>query len=131
MSVEQFKQKLIELPALCEKLSKEVKINFKVPHQIPDKSIPPLLFISLLDNAFKHGISYINESFVEIEISIISDKLYFNITNSKNKETSKISASGIGIENTRKRLDLLYKENYTLDITDRGNIFITNLTIPI
>jgi hypothetical protein len=111
--------------------SNEVRVTFKVPDQIPDKSIPPLLFISLLDNAFKHGISYVSESFVEIELSIAPDKLRFNITNSKIKEASNRSAPGIGIENTRKRLDLLYKENYTLDITDRGNIFITNLTIPI
>jgi hypothetical protein len=111
--------------------SNEVKINFKVPRRIPDKSIPPLLFISLLDNAFKHGISYVSESFVDIELSITSDKLCIIITNSKNKEASKKSVFGIGMENTRKRLDLLYKGNYTLDITDRGNIFITNLTIPI
>jgi hypothetical protein len=111
--------------------SNEVKITLKVPNLIPDKSIPPLLFISLLDNAFKHGISYVSESFVEIELAIKPDKLCFKITNSKNKEISNKSVPGIGIENTRKRLDLLYKENYTLDITDRGNIFITNLTIPI
>jgi hypothetical protein len=111
--------------------SNEVRINFKAPRQIPDKSIPPLLFISLLDNAFKHGISYVSDSFVEIELSITSDKLCIIITNSKNKEASYKSVSGIGMQNTRKRLDLLYKENYTLDITDRGNIFITNLTIPV
>jgi LytS/YehU family sensor histidine kinase len=111
--------------------SNEVKITLKVPNLIPDKSIPPLLFISLLDNAFKHGISYVSESLVEIELAIKPDKLCFKITNSKNIEISNKSVPGIGIENTRKRLDLLYKENYTLDITDRGNIFITNLTIPI
>ena len=111
--------------------SNEVKITLKVPNLIPDKSIPPLLFISLLDNAFKHGISYVSESFVEIELVIKPDRLCFKITNSKIKEVSNRSVPGIGIVNTRKRLDLLYKENYTLDITDRGNIFITNLTIPI
>jgi hypothetical protein len=111
--------------------SNEVKINLKVPDLIPDKSIPPLLFLSLLDNAFKHGISYVSESFVEIELVIKPDRLCFKITNSKIKEVSNRSVPGIGIVNTRKRLDLLYKENYTLDITDRGNIFITNLTIPI
>jgi sensor histidine kinase YesM len=57
--------------------------------------------------------------------------LCLKITNSKIREASKKSVPGIGIENTRKRLDLLYPENYTLDITDRGNVFITNLTIPI
>jgi hypothetical protein len=111
--------------------SNKVKIALKVPDLIPDKSIPPLLFISLLDNAFKHGISYVSDSFVEIELSITPGKLCLKITNSKIKEASNKSVPGIGIENTRKRLDLLYPDNYTLDITDRGNVFITNLTIPI
>jgi sensor histidine kinase YesM len=112
--------------------SNEVRITLKLPEKLPDKSIPPLLFISLLDNAFKHGVSYISESFVEIELTFSSDKLCLNIINSKIRETANNrSVSGIGIVNTRKRLDLLYNENYTLDLTDRGTIFITNLTIPI
>jgi hypothetical protein len=111
--------------------SNEVRITLKVPEQIPDKSIPPLLFISLLDNAFKHGISYVSASFVEIELSFSADKLSFNVTNSKIKEGSEKSVPGIGIENARKRLDLLYHENYILDLTDGGNIFITNLIIPL
>jgi hypothetical protein len=111
--------------------SDEVRISFKIPDNLPEKSIPPLLFISLLDNAFKHGISYVKESFVEIELLIESDKLCLKISNSKNKLALNSSAQGIGIENTRKRLDLLFNENYTLEITDRGNTFVTNLTIPI
>jgi len=53
------------------------------------------------------------------------------ITNSKSKGNIKASEPGIGIENTRKRLDLLFKDRYTLDVTDRGNVFITNLIIPV
>jgi hypothetical protein len=111
--------------------SKGVRITLNIPENIPDKSIPPLLFISLLENAFKHGISYLQESFIDIELSFPTDKLQLVVTNSKSKRHTNPSGSGIGIENTRKRLDLLFKEKYTLDITDRGNIFITTLTIPV
>jgi hypothetical protein len=125
-----FIRSYVELMRL--RYSDEVKITLKVPEKLPDKSIPPLLFISLLDNAFKHGISYVSKSFVEIELTFASDKLSFRIINSKVKETANNrSVSGIGIVNTRKRLDLLYNDSYTLDLTDSGNIFITNLTIPI
>lgn len=125
-----FIRSYVELMRL--RYSDEVKITLKVPEKLPDKSIPPLLFISLLDNAFKHGISYVSKSFVEIELTFASDKLSFRIINSKVKETANNrSVAGIGIVNTRKRLDLLYNESYTLDLTDSGNIFITNLTIPI
>jgi len=110
---------------------KGVKITLNIPEKIPDKSIPPLLFISLLENAFKHGVSYMQESFIDIELSFESDNLQLMITNSKNKGNPKASESGIGIENTRKRLDLLFKDKYILDITDRGNVFITHLTIPV
>jgi hypothetical protein len=111
--------------------SRDVRISLKIPDTIPDKSVPPLLFISLIENAFKHGISYLQESFIDIELSFASDKLQLVITNSKSKRDIKESETGIGIENTRKRLDLLFKDKYTLDITDRGDIFITNLTIPV
>ena len=111
--------------------SKSVSITLIIPEEIPDKSVPPLLFISLLENAFKHGISYLKESFIEIGLSFTSHNLHLVITNSKSRESARASNAGIGIENTRKRLDLLFKEKYTLDVTDRGNIFITSLTIPL
>jgi len=111
--------------------SKGVRVKLNIPDKIPDKSVPPLLLISLIENAFKHGISYLQESFVDIDLSFTTDMLQLVITNSKNKGNKKASEPGIGIENTRKRLDLLFKDRYTLDVTDRGNIFITNLTIPL
>lgn len=111
--------------------SDNVRITLNIPDKLPDKSIPPLLFISLLENAFKHGISYLQESFINIELTLKADKLQLLITNSKSKKSREISEAGIGIENTRKRLDLLYKDKYTLDVTDRENVFITNLIITV
>lgn len=111
--------------------SKDVKITLALPEEIPDKSIPPLIFISLLENAFKHGISYVNPSFINIELSIYQSLLHFRIQNSNSRESSKTNPSGIGITNTRKRLDLLYGDNYILEITDKGDTFVTDLTIPV
>ncbi len=111
--------------------SKDVRITLTIPDEIPEKSIPPLLFISLLENAFKHGISYLHDSFIDIDINFTGENLQLNITNSKTSEGADSTEAGIGIQNTRKRLDLLYKDSYTLDITDRRDIFITNLTIPV
>jgi hypothetical protein len=110
--------------------SKKVRISLDLPLSIPDKSIPPLIFTSLLENAFKHGISYSTESFIEIELTVIGDILYFRIANSKIPQESDL-ISGIGIENTRKRLDLLFGERYTFETIDEGTVFITNLKIPV
>ena len=60
----EFIKSYIELMRL--RFSDKVKINVEIPSEIPDKSIPPLLFTSLLENAFKHGISYNKESFINI-----------------------------------------------------------------
>jgi hypothetical protein len=110
--------------------SKKVKISLDLPLKIPDKSIPPLIFTSLLENAFKHGISYSTESFIDIELSVMGNLINFRIENSKIPQVE-INTSGIGIENTRKRLDLLYGDNYSLEITDNGKVFIANLKIPV
>jgi LytS/YehU family sensor histidine kinase len=108
-----------------------VRITLSIPDLIPDKSIPPLLFISLIENAFKHGISYLHESFIDIELRFASDSLNLTIINSKSDRNESLSESGIGMQNTRKRLDLLYKERYALDVTDTGKLYVTSLTIPI
>lgn len=108
-----------------------VRITLSIPDLIPDKSIPPLLFISLIENAFKHGISYLHESFIDIELTFASDSLNLTIINSKSDRNESLSESGIGMLNTRKRLDLLFKERYALEVTDTGKLFVTSLTIPI
>lgn len=108
-----------------------VEINLTLPSKLPDKSIPPLLFISYIDNAFKHGISYTQHSFIDISFQIEAGYLYFETKNSNPKLTKKTKTSGIGLENSRKRLDLLFGKNYTLDIDDNKTYFRIRLKIPL
>ena len=110
----------------------KVKIIFSAPEFIPAKTLPPLLFISLIENAFKHGISYTDDSFVNIEMMIDEESLLLIIKNSKKKGNlnNKVTA-GIGIINTRKRLDLLFGSAYHLVIIDGNELYTVNLSIPI
>ena len=124
----EFIESYIELMRL--RFSEKVKITFEIPSVIPDKTIPPLLFTSLLENAFKHGISYKKASFINISLSFSEDKLYFIIENSNHKKVSK-DPSGIGIENTKKRLNLLFKDNFDFNITETNDIYKVNLSIPV
>lgn len=118
----------IELMKL--RFSDKVKINVEISSEIPEKTIPPLLFTSLLENAFKHGISYNKESFITINLSFDKHFLNFKIENSNHKKIAE-TASGIGIENTQKRLDLIYKNKYSLAINESEKIYQVNLKVPI
>jgi len=109
----------------------KIKIIFIKPEIIPEKTIPPFIFTSLIENAFKHGISYKDESFIDIKMVVNGSWLNMSVINSKREKEHKEKYSGIGIENTRKRLDLLYNHNYKLDIIDSTDQFTVNLSIPL
>ncbi len=111
--------------------SEKVKVEFHIPGQIPEKKIPPLLFTSFVENAFKHGISYQESSYIEITFLYESGQLFFIIKNSNPGIKKEQGPSGIGIENSRKRLDLIYGDRYALNIVDGKKEFTVTLKIPV
>jgi len=111
--------------------SHKVQINFIAPVSVPDKAIPPFLFISLIENAFKHGISYAEESFVDIDLITGQERLLLVVKNSKTGKVQIEENAGIGLQNTRKRLALLFGNNYHLDIIDSERLYTVNLSIPL
>jgi hypothetical protein len=114
------------------RFSSKVIISIDIPDEIPDIQIPPMLFISFIENAFKHGVSYQSESFVIFKLDIIDNRLICNIRNSKHKKTEQPdkSYSGIGLSNIRKSLELLFLNNYTLLINETEKDFEAQLNIP-
>lgn len=110
-----------------------VSVTLEVPESIQDIEIPPMLFISFLENAFKHGVSYKAKSFVSFTMEQIDNKLKCNIRNSKHKsiEVQNNSYSGIGMTNIKKSLKLLFGNNYTLDINEKEKEFEVQLIIPV
>lgn len=115
------------------RFSNKVLINVEVPSNIPEIQIPPMLFISFIENAFKHGVSYQADSFVIFKMEIIEDKLFCSIRNSKHptKDKTNKQYSGIGMTNISKSLALLYDKDYKLDVIDSENEFEVQLIIPI
>ena len=113
----------------------EVNIEFNKPDIILCRKIklPPLLLIVLVENAFKHGISYNNNSFIKIDIMVFDDELSCIVTNSRHRasEGSK-EHSGIGLNNITKRLELLFGNRSTLTIDDSDDKrYTVELVIPI
>ena len=93
--------------------------------------IAPLLFISLIENAFKHGVSNSQPSFIHIDISEYSDqRIVCTIENSYcPKNGTDKSGSGIGLNNLRKRLELLYPGRYLLNIEQTDDKYISALIL--
>lgn len=126
----EFLKNYVELMKIRYDESK-VNINYKLPAKSETRKIkiPPLLFLAFIENAFKHGISYQKGSFIFVNIEITSTTINFKCINS-NMKSSESTKNGVGLKNVRQRLNLLYENNYELDIEDvRGN-FIVTLTIP-
>ncbi len=123
-----FLQNYIQLMKL--RYTDKVKITVDVPKNLPNKEVPPLMFITFVENAFKHGVSYRQASFIDIAISIEEDKLVFDCRNSRiPKEDDK--HGGVGLANVKKRLELIYGNRYTLDIKDEQDTYTVKLSLPL
>ena len=112
--------------------SGNVRISLDVPETLPDSMLPPLLLVIFVENAFKHGISYRNKSFVEISLKPQADRLLFDCRNSRQQNTQDENMKGgVGLSNVRRRLDLLFPGNYTLDIKEQEDTYAVHLDIPL
>lgn len=123
-----FIESYVELMKL--RVSEKVIIQLNIPTEIPNQKIPPLLFTSFVENAFKHGISYKYPSFIKIDILPTSSALQVVVKNSNHQKKEVEQSSGIGLDNAKRRLDLLYSNEYTLNIIENKALFTVHLTIP-
>ena len=119
----------------------KVKIQINLPQQAPDLMIPPLMLITFIENAFKHGISYQHDSFIDVKVEIAGTELRFSCRNSKAEKsnegkqrigdgTSEMKG-GVGLANVRQRLKLLYDSRFTLKIQDNPDFYSVQLNIPL
>ena len=110
----------------------DVDIRFDYPADVPNNvTIPPLLLIVFVENAFKHGISYSQPSFIHIRVRYAGGKVHYSIINSRHTVPVPAQDSGIGLENVRRRLQLIYGNRYVLSIdTRRPKMFRVKLIIP-
>lgn len=111
--------------------TRKVHINVDVPPQLPELKLPPLMLIIFVENAFKHGISYREESFIDIKVRVENKRLLFSCCNSKPMQVQPTNEKGgMGLQNVRQRLELLYDDDYTLDINDGEKTYEVKLDIP-
>lgn len=124
----EFMKNYIDLMSLrCNEMT---HINTRFDSFDENITISPLLFISLIENAFKHGTSSHKESFVKINMGLDGDDLVFSCENSVHERRSDDrSGSGIGLENMTRRLDLIYLDAYTYKQYVENNTYIAIVRI--
>ncbi len=123
-----FIQNYVDLMKL--RFSEKVKIELSFPESVPEIIIPPMLFTSLVENAFKHGVSYQTESFIGVYLRIHEKDLVFRIKNSLNKNSEALEKGGLGLKNLKKRLELIYGSRFEMKSFQKESIFEVNVKIP-
>jgi two-component system, LytTR family, sensor kinase len=113
------------------RMSEKVKLNVDFPSKYENTAIPPLLFIPFIENAFKHGISYREKSFIDISMEVGKEWITFICRNSIVKPFEEIGTerSGIGLDNVSKRLNLLFPGTHELTIDKSNAAFEVTLKI--
>ena len=126
----QFLKNYIELMRI--RYTDAVNISVESPGNLPEQlSIPPLLLIVFVENAFKHGVSYNHPSFIRLKIEYADGQVTSTLTNSHHAAQSSKHPAGIGLENVRKRLELIYgAKNYSLEIREEEKTYTVKLVIP-
>ena len=123
-----FMKKYIDLMKL--RISDKTTVNYSFPLEETDIKIAPLLFISLIENAFKHGVSATKTSNIDINMTCEEKTVLFSIENDNfPKKTDDKSGSGIGLQNLEKRLKLLYANKFSFKTLLKEEHFIATLKI--
>ena len=107
------------------RLSSRITLNVTLPENYKDLVIPPLLFIPFIENAFKHGTSLQGNSVISISMVITGKNIIFSTQNSVSRSSTEgpVPDSGIGLENVKKRLNLLFPKSHELVIEEKDLLF--------
>jgi two-component system, LytTR family, sensor kinase len=118
----------INLEQVRLKMPKQISLN--IQGNMTTHSIAPMLLIPFVENAIKHGMdTMVEHGFIKILIVIEQGVLTFKCANNYKEKTNKAAIGGIGLENVRKRLSLIYPKNSSLDIKHEECLFDVSLTI--
>lgn len=111
-----------------------LSVSFDIPDNLPNVQVPPLILVTFVENSFKHGADPQGDSFINITMDAEDNTLLFFCVNSKRKDKTGPSAlpheGGVGLKNVVKRLDLIYGEDYSLDISDKPDTYSVQLRLP-
>lgn len=111
--------------------TQKTQVDFSLSGEVSGKQISPLLFLPFVENAFKYGVSTREPSPIGIHLRVTPAMIELEVTNIKHQGMAGAQAvnTGIGLQNARRRLDLLYPNRHELEITEDGTIYRANLKL--
>lgn len=114
------------------RFDEQVNIETEISGDIEEVKVPPLLFLTFIENSFKHGLNNSDTVTINMGFEVVdSDYLIFRLSNSFNQESSVVSENGIGIANAKRKLSLLFANNYVLETSVKEGMYHLFLKIPI
>jgi hypothetical protein len=128
----EYLRQYVELQRLRIGEAETVDIRLNLPEAVCPNQVPPMLLIPFVENAFKHGISLRQPSWIDVELTCEPGRVIVRVNNSKHVrgvENPEAESSGIGLENVRKRLNLLYPNRHTLKIHETSREFSVGLEL--
>jgi LytS/YehU family sensor histidine kinase len=108
-----------------------LKVVFEIQNNVPNRMIEPMLFVSFIENAFKHGNLSQPAAYIRIRLTNQAHELVFLVENSVGNSKSKDKIGGLGLHNIRQRLVLLYPEKHNLKIVEEENLYKVHLSLKI
>lgn len=93
--------------------------------------IPPFVFINFVENAIKHSVDNIGFSYISLHFNVVNNYLHFSCQNSKPSTIKAKINGGIGLQNIKRRLELMYEDRFSLETKDDDKEFLIKLTLPL
>jgi two-component system LytT family sensor kinase len=124
----------ISLQKLRTSTSGSITIETQIADYAGELMIAPMLLIPFVENAFKHGISLVNPSHIKVTLQTKDNTLYFDVHNSihiRSDNDPEKGQSGIGLENVKQRLNLLYPDRHELIIRENATEFFIHITLKL
>lgn len=113
------------------RIANNENVTINVHGTISNQKIRPLLLISFIENAFKYGTDFKGNTEIKIEINVKENEVEFTCINLIGKRKNDTDSSGIGLQNTKERLELLYPNKHELVVEEKDNRFIVKLTLKL
>lgn len=111
------------------RFNKQVVVEFDHPEAVSSFYIAPMLLIPFVENAFKYGVSNHAKTTIDIRIVFEKEHCVFEVKNQKAERTETIPSSGVGLNNVKKRLQLIYQDQYSLEVDEDEDMFKVRLVI--